>query len=90
MLTPDFVKLSHNGASDAQASVYLWVGHLRKKNYFYAVRISVLLHILSEIFFLRVMQEKSITTVGRHVSSYFYCTVVFDEKACYVMLSTTC
>ena len=25
MLTPDFVKLSHNGASDAQASVYLWV-----------------------------------------------------------------
>jgi len=23
---PDFVKLSHNGASDAQASVYLWVG----------------------------------------------------------------
>ena len=24
MLTPDFVKLSHNGASDAQASVYLW------------------------------------------------------------------
>ena len=26
MLTPDFVKLSHNGASDAQASVYIWVG----------------------------------------------------------------
>jgi len=26
LLTPDFVKLSHNGASDAQASVYLWVG----------------------------------------------------------------
>ena len=26
MLTPDFVKLSHNGASDAQASVYLRVG----------------------------------------------------------------
>ena len=26
MLTPDFVKLSHNGASDAQASVYVWVG----------------------------------------------------------------
>ena len=25
LLTPDFVKLSHNGASDAQA-VYLWVG----------------------------------------------------------------
>jgi len=25
-MTPDFVKLSHNGASDAQASVYLWVG----------------------------------------------------------------
>jgi len=25
LLTPDFVKLSHNGASDAQASVYLWV-----------------------------------------------------------------
>ena len=25
MLTPDFVKLSHNGASDAQASVYLFV-----------------------------------------------------------------
>ena len=24
MLTPDFVKLSHNGASDAQASVYLY------------------------------------------------------------------
>jgi len=26
LLTPDFVKLSHNRASDAQASVYLWVG----------------------------------------------------------------
>jgi len=26
LLTPGFVKLSHNGASDAQASVYLWVG----------------------------------------------------------------
>jgi len=26
LLTPDFVKLSHNGASDAQASVYRWVG----------------------------------------------------------------
>jgi len=26
LLMPDFVKLSHNAASDAQASVYLWVG----------------------------------------------------------------
>jgi len=25
-MTLDVVKLSHNGASDAQASVYLWVG----------------------------------------------------------------
>ena len=26
LLTPNVVKLSHNGTSDAQASVYLWAG----------------------------------------------------------------
>ena len=26
LLTPDVVKLSHDGTSDAQASVHLWVG----------------------------------------------------------------